>query len=83
MGFATDRFRRADYDAIHPALTDGVILLPSSRGNSKGRKRMVNVVRGSVIAMLVALTIGAVVAYFTPAGSASGEGYSSATQQRE
>jgi ketosteroid isomerase-like protein len=31
---------------------------------------MVNVVRGSVIAMLVALMIGAIVAYFTPAGSA-------------
>jgi len=34
---------------------------------------MVNVVRGSVLAMLVALMIGAIVAYFTPAGSASGE----------
>jgi len=34
---------------------------------------MVNVVRGSVLAMLVALMIGAVVAYFTPAGSASGD----------
>lgn len=32
---------------------------------------MVNVVRGSVLAMLFALMIGAVVAYFTPAGSAS------------
>jgi ketosteroid isomerase-like protein len=31
---------------------------------------MVNVVRGSVLAMLFALMIGAVVAYFTPAGSA-------------
>ncbi|HET7717661.1 MAG TPA: nuclear transport factor 2 family protein [Bauldia sp.] len=33
---------------------------------------MVSVVRGSVIAMVIALMIGAVVAYFTPAGSASG-----------
>jgi len=32
---------------------------------------MVNVVRGSVLAMVFALMIGAVVAYFTPAGSAS------------
>jgi ketosteroid isomerase-like protein len=32
---------------------------------------MVNVVRGSVLAMLFALMIGAIVAYFTPAGSAS------------
>jgi ketosteroid isomerase-like protein len=31
---------------------------------------MVNVVRGSVLAMLFALMIGAIVAYFTPAGSA-------------
>ena len=35
---------------------------------------MVNVVRGSVLAMLAALLIGAVVAYFTPAGSATGSG---------
>jgi ketosteroid isomerase-like protein len=35
---------------------------------------MVNVVRGSVLAMLVALMMGAIVAYFTPAGSASGSG---------
>jgi len=49
-------------------------------GDSKGRTRMVNVVRGSVIAMLVALTIGAIVAYFTPAGSAGGEGYFGAEQ---
>jgi hypothetical protein len=35
---------------------------------------MVNVVRGSVFAMLVALIIGAIVAYLTPAGSASGGG---------
>ena len=35
---------------------------------------MLNVVRGSVLAMLVALMLGATVAYFTPAGSAtSGE----------
>ena len=32
---------------------------------------MVNVVRGSVLAMLFALMIGAIVAYFTPAGSAN------------
>ena len=33
---------------------------------------MVNVIRGSVLAMVFALMIGAIVAYFTPAGSASG-----------
>jgi ketosteroid isomerase-like protein len=32
---------------------------------------MVNVVRGSVLAMVFALMIGAIVAYFTPAGSAN------------
>lgn len=32
---------------------------------------MVNVVRGSILAMLFALMIGAIVAYFTPAGSAN------------
>lgn len=35
---------------------------------------MLNVVRGSVLAMMVALMLGAVVAYFTPAGSATTEG---------
>ncbi len=44
---------------------------------------MVNVVRGSVIAMLVALTIGAIVAYFTPAGSANGGGYFDSAQLGE
>ena len=34
---------------------------------------MVNVVRGSVLAMLFALMIGAIVAYFTPAGSAGSD----------
>jgi ketosteroid isomerase-like protein len=32
---------------------------------------MLNVVRGSVLAMLVALMLGAIVAYLTPAGSAT------------
>jgi hypothetical protein len=36
---------------------------------------MANVVRGSVLAMMFALMIGAIVAYFTPADSASGWGY--------
>jgi ketosteroid isomerase-like protein len=35
---------------------------------------MLNVVRGSVVAMMVALMLGAVVAYFTPAGSATTDG---------
>ena len=34
---------------------------------------MLNVVRGSVLAMMVALMLGAVVAYFTPAGSATAD----------
>ncbi|MCB1501378.1 MAG: hypothetical protein KDK07_16600 [Bauldia sp.] len=33
---------------------------------------MANVVRGSVLAMMFALMVGAVVAYFTPADSATG-----------
>ena len=41
------------------------------RGSSRGFTRMVNVVRGSVLAMMFALMIGAIVAYFTPADSAS------------
>jgi ketosteroid isomerase-like protein len=34
---------------------------------------MLNVVRGSVLAMMVALMLGAVVAYLTPAGSATSD----------
>jgi len=33
---------------------------------------MANVVRGSVLAMVFALMVGAIVAYFTPADSATG-----------
>ncbi len=65
------RFQAPRADGIHAALTGDVILSPD--GDNDGTSRMLNVVRGSVLAMLVALMLGAVVAYLTPAGSATSE----------
>jgi hypothetical protein len=43
---------------------------------------MANVVRGSVLAMMFALLLGAIVAYFTPADSANDKGYFGAGKPR-